>query len=102
MQFWRWGLTFLALCGVFGCAAHNEEGAAEFRVALVTPGPVSDAGWNAAAFAGLEAVEKQLGAATAHVEAGSPAEFEEAWVARSAVGDPAGVAVDGAGNMEKI
>ncbi|MCW5938608.1 MAG: BMP family protein [Fimbriimonadaceae bacterium] len=33
-----------------------------FRVALLTPGPVSDAGWNAMAFRGLQAIQKDLGA----------------------------------------
>lgn len=32
------------------------------KVALLTPGPVNDAGWNAMAFAGLEGIEKNLGA----------------------------------------
>ncbi|MGH7880531.1 MAG: hypothetical protein ACREQD_13685, partial [Candidatus Binataceae bacterium] len=39
-----------------------------FRVALLTPGPVSDGGWNAAAFAGLELIKNQLGADTALVQ----------------------------------
>jgi len=33
-----------------------------FKVALLTPGPISDAGWSALAYRGLEAVEKELGA----------------------------------------
>ncbi|MCE9557457.1 MAG: BMP family protein [Armatimonadetes bacterium] len=35
-----------------------------FKVALLTPGPVSDSGWNAMAFDGLEAIKKDLNAVT--------------------------------------
>ena len=50
---------------------------AGFRVALLTPGPVSDAGWNAGAFEGLKAIEKELGAKVSHVQVKTPSEFEE-------------------------
>jgi basic membrane protein A len=49
-----------------------------FKVALLTPGPISDAGWNAAAYDGLELVRKDLGAQTAMVQTQSPADFEDA------------------------
>ena len=39
-----------------------------FKVALLTPGPVSDAGWNAAAYHGLELIKAKLGADTALVQ----------------------------------
>ncbi len=48
-----------------------------FRVALLTPGPISDAGWNAGAYEGLMAIRKELGADVSHVQVGSPSEFEE-------------------------
>jgi len=50
-----------------------------FRVALLTPGPVSDAGWNAAAFDGLELIKDKLAAETALVQTTSPADFEDAF-----------------------
>jgi len=50
---------------------------AGFRVALLTPGPISDAGWNAGAFEGLKAIEKELGAKVSHVQVKTPSEFEE-------------------------
>jgi basic membrane protein A and related proteins len=50
-----------------------------FRVALLTPGPVSDAGWNASAFEGLELIKKSLGAETALVQTTSPVDFEDAF-----------------------
>lgn len=40
-----------------------------FKVALLTPGPVSDAGWSALAYRGLEAVERELGAEANHQQA---------------------------------
>jgi basic membrane protein A and related proteins len=48
-----------------------------FKVALLSPGPVSDAGWNALAYEGLLAIRDRLGAEVAQVETKTPAEFEE-------------------------
>ncbi|MGE5346010.1 MAG: BMP family protein [Acidithiobacillales bacterium] len=64
---------------MFACGGKREPpGAASgFRVALLTPGPISDAGWNAGAYEGLKAIEKELGAHVSHVQVGSPSEFEE-------------------------
>ncbi len=50
-----------------------------FKVALLTPGPVSDAGWNAAAYQGLQLIKAKLGAETALVQTKSPADFEDAF-----------------------
>jgi basic membrane protein A and related proteins len=63
--------------GLWGCGRQAAQ--EHFKVALVTPGPVSDAGWNAAAYAGLKRIGTDLGAQTAHFEASSPAEFEESF-----------------------
>jgi basic membrane protein A and related proteins len=66
-----------------GCSHHAEAPAAghvkPFEVALLTPGPVSDAGWNAAAFDGLQLIKNRLGAETALVQTTSPADFEDAF-----------------------
>lgn len=59
---------------------------AGFRVALLTPGPVSDAGWNAGAYEGLKAIEKELGAKVSHVQVKTPSEFEEQFRAYAADG----------------
>lgn len=48
-----------------------------FRVALLTPGPISDLSWNHAAFTGLEMIRDSLGATVRHVQTRTPAEFEE-------------------------
>lgn len=48
-----------------------------FRVAVLTPGPISDQSWNAAAFEGLQRIKDSLGAEVRHVQTRTPAEFEE-------------------------
>lgn len=50
-----------------------------FKVALLTPGSVSDAGWNALAYRGLLNIESELGAQIKHVETKSVQEFEPAF-----------------------
>lgn len=61
----------LAACG-------GSPDAAGFRVALITPGSVADAAWNAGAYAGLMQIRDSLGVDVSHVEARTPAEQEEA------------------------
>jgi basic membrane lipoprotein Med (substrate-binding protein (PBP1-ABC) superfamily) len=67
------------VCGWVGCRSEPAQpGARPFKVALLTPGPVSDAGWNALAYEGLLAIRDQLGAAeVAQIQTKTPAEFEE-------------------------
>lgn len=48
-----------------------------FRVALLTPGPISDQSWNGGAYAGLLRIRDSLGAAISHIQTKTPAEFEE-------------------------
>jgi len=58
-------------------AATTTPAAQPFKVALLSPGPVSDAGWNALAYEGLLAIRDQLGAEVAQIQTKTPAEFEE-------------------------
>jgi basic membrane protein A len=59
-------------------AASPTPGTARpFKVALLSPGPVSDAGWNALAYEGLLAIRDQLGAQVSQIQTKTPAEFEE-------------------------
>ena len=44
----------------------DSKSAEPLKVALLTPGDVNDQGWNQLAFEGLQGVEKELGAKTAH------------------------------------
>jgi basic membrane protein A and related proteins len=48
-----------------------------FRVALLTPGPISDRSWNGGAYEGLLAIRDSLRAQISHVQTKTPAEFEE-------------------------
>ncbi|MDB4886262.1 MAG: basic rane lipoprotein [Gemmatimonadetes bacterium] len=48
-----------------------------FRVALLTPGPISDQSWNGGAYAGLLRIRDSLGATVSHIQTKTPAEFEE-------------------------
>lgn len=79
------GSWFIALAGVLalaGCAAPPENpktdgGTAEapksdLKVALLTPGPVSDSGWSALAYQGLQDIKKDLGATVDNQEATGP------------------------------
>src|SRR3954451_19061530 len=50
---------------------------AGFRVALLTPGPITDQSWNAGAYNGLKAIRDSLGAQISHIQTKTPAEFEE-------------------------
>ena len=71
----------LLVVGGLGCtksdhAADATPPGGTFKVALLSPGPVSDAGWNALAYEGLLAIRDQLGAEIAQVQTKTPAEFE--------------------------
>ena len=48
-----------------------------FRVALLTPGPISDQSWNGGAYQGLLRIRDSLGATVSHIQTRTPAEFEE-------------------------
>ncbi len=71
-------LCIVAVASVllFGC---DRSGSSDFKVALLTPGPISDAGWNAGAYDGLMRIRDSVGAQVSHVETRTPAEFEEAF-----------------------
>ena len=70
-------LAGLVLAGCGG-AASDDDGA--LRVALLTSGPVSDAGWYAGAYEGLQRIEAELGAQISHQQTATPAEFDEAFL----------------------
>jgi basic membrane lipoprotein Med (substrate-binding protein (PBP1-ABC) superfamily) len=77
----------LAGCGPRGAREPAKPASSPaFTVALLTPGPISDAGWNAGAYEGLREVEKELGAGISHVQVKSPSEFEEQFRAYAAKG----------------
>jgi basic membrane lipoprotein Med (substrate-binding protein (PBP1-ABC) superfamily) len=63
--------------GAFFACQKKEAPTASFKAALLSPGPVSDAGWNASAYEGLLRIQKELGAEISQIEVKTPAEFEE-------------------------
>lgn len=74
----------LAAGGSAGCADApvRDEGApaeAVPAVALLTSGPVSDAGWHAGAYEGLQRIGDSLGWRTSHQQTRTPADFDEAF-----------------------
>lgn len=70
-------LAFSAACSP-GSNAAGENGR-NFKVALLTSGPVSDQSWNAGAYAGLLRIRDSLGAEVSNIETKTPAEFEESF-----------------------
>jgi basic membrane lipoprotein Med (substrate-binding protein (PBP1-ABC) superfamily) len=71
-----------AACG--GAASSDDDGT--LRVALLTSGPVSDAGWYAGAYEGLQLIGDSLGAEVSHQQTATPAEYDEALLAYASSG----------------
>lgn len=71
-----WAGVLAVACG--GAAERGGNGSdTTFRVALLTPGPVSDQSWNGGAYQGLMGIRDSLGADVSHVQTRTPADFEE-------------------------
>jgi len=72
-------IVLLALAA--SCTGRGEErppaDASDFRVALLTPGPISDRSWNGGAYDGLMRIRDSLSAQVSHIQTRTPAEFEE-------------------------
>jgi basic membrane protein A len=69
-------LAWLVVAAAAACAGGGDSDPG-FRVALLTPGPISDKSWNGSAYAGLERVRDSLGARISHIQVRTPADFEE-------------------------
>jgi basic membrane protein A and related proteins len=67
----------LLLFMVQSCGNSAEDSSDAFKVALLTPGPVSDAGWNASAYEGLQLIGTTIGAEVSQIETRTPADFEQ-------------------------
>jgi len=67
------GLLSLASAG----CERKAERPSTFKVALLTPGPISDHSWNGGAYEGLVRIHDSLGASISHIQTKTPAEFEE-------------------------
>ncbi len=75
----------VALCSTCGGGSDSDAPSGP-RVALLTSGPVSDAGWYAGAYEGLLRIEEEFGAQVSHQQTETPAEFDEAFLAYSTSG----------------
>ena len=79
----RWIILFNISVGILtaaGCSGEKgakSPGVSSFRVALLTPGPISDQSWNGTAYAGLLRIKDSLNAGISHIQTKTPAEFEE-------------------------
>lgn len=63
-----------------GCGRNAKPASATstaFKVALLTPGPVSDQSWNSGAYQGLLRIRDSLGAQISNIQTKTPAEFED-------------------------
>ena len=76
--------TALALLAALACSAERKGDdpptATTPQVALLTSGPVSDAGWHAGAYEGLQLIGDSLGFEVSHQQTRTPAEFDEAFI----------------------
>ena len=70
-------LLVLVLGVACGEPPARETDQASLRVALLTPGPISDQAWNGEAYRGLIAIRDSLGASISHIQTKTPASFEE-------------------------
>jgi basic membrane lipoprotein Med (substrate-binding protein (PBP1-ABC) superfamily) len=71
-------LAWAAACGGdTSRTGADSTGAKSMRVALLTPGPISDKSWNGIAHEGLLAIRDSLGAETSQIQTKTPAEFDE-------------------------
>ncbi|MDQ3244173.1 MAG: BMP family protein [Gemmatimonadota bacterium] len=77
--------TLAALSVAFtlgACSAKPDnpaDGKRPLKVALLTPGPISDKSWNGGAYDGLLRIRDSLGAQISHIQTRTPAEFEESF-----------------------
>src|SRR5438477_5957018 len=70
-------LAAAVLIAGVACRAREARPSSRFRVALLTPGPISDQSWNAGAYRGLLAIRDSLGADVSHVQTSVPSQFAE-------------------------
>lgn len=72
-------LAAVAACSGSESSQTSRDSTAKvpFKVALLTPGPVSDRSWNGGAYEGLLRIRDSLGAQISHIQTRTPAEFDE-------------------------
>jgi len=77
-------INIALLAAVIGCwgsessqTTRDSASGVSFKVALLTPGSVSDRSWNGGAYEGLLRIRDSLDAQISHIQTRTPAEFEE-------------------------
>jgi basic membrane protein A len=70
-------VSLIQACGQPGSSGRDTGTVTSFKVALLTPGPISDQSWNAGAYRGLVEIRDSLGAQISHIQTKTPAEFDE-------------------------
>lgn len=94
MVWWMRWLGAVSLAGTVAACGGREGDSTDgtnasddsMRVALLTSGPVSDAGWYAGAYEGLLLLRDSLGAEVSHQQTRTPAEFDEAFLSYASAG----------------
>ena len=76
---WLVGVVASAACGGNRSDASNRANRSELKVALLTPGSISDQSWNGGAYQGLMRIKDSLGAQVSHIQTKTPAEFEDSF-----------------------
>src|SRR2546430_1439603 len=71
------GLCTVVIACSAGGKPDSDTAHSSFKVALLTPGPISDQSWNAGAYQGLMRIRDSLGAQVSHIQTRTPAEFDE-------------------------
>ncbi len=80
-------LAFLCALAATGSACGGPPDTRDTpAVALLTSGPVSDAGWHAGAYEGLQRIGDSLGLRISHQQTRTPADFDEAFISYAEAG----------------
>src|SRR5439155_15212560 len=70
-------MSVFAIAACRGGRSNAARGDNLMKVALLTPGPISDQSWNGGAYEGLLRIRDSLHATVSHIQTKTPAEFEE-------------------------
>ena len=83
-----WATAVVAACGGSSPDGSDDPDSAgpPPSVALLTSGPVSDAGWHAGAYEGLQRIGDSLGLRVSHQQTRTPADFDEAFLSYAEAG----------------
>jgi basic membrane lipoprotein Med (substrate-binding protein (PBP1-ABC) superfamily) len=77
--FWSFSTAFNIVAALLAgaCGGSSRSDSTAFKVALLTPGTISDQSWNSGAYQGLLRIRDSLGAQISNIQTKTPAEFED-------------------------